>query len=180
MHRHRWWAVGLWGLAALAWAAVGRGPFTHFFYQSFGDLREEARAARQAGQVGLVVMFDDEECPWCYKMKTTILNQPRVQDYYRRYFRPIRIDTNGDQVVTDFQGREWLEKDYAFKVFRVRATPVFIFLGLDGKLLYRHTGIVRGVDEFIWLADYVAQGHYRTKKFTVYKRERRAAQRHAG
>lgn len=167
------WGLGLWVCAVSLWAAVGRDPFTHFFYQSFGDLREEAATARAAGQRGLFVMFDDEECPWCHKMKTTILNQPEVQAYYRKYFRPIRIDTKGDQTVIDFQGKEWLEKDYAFKVFRVRATPVFIFFDLDGKVLYRHIGIVRDVQEFLWLADYVAQGHYRNQKFTVYKRERR-------
>lgn len=177
--RGRWaWVLALW--AALAGAAVGRDPFTHFFYQSFGDLREEAEAAREAGQVGLLVMFDDDECPWCHKMKTTILNQPQVQDYTRRHFRPIRIDTKGDQPIIDFRGREWLEKDFAFKVFRVRATPVFLFLGLDGTLRYRHTGIVRDTREFLWLIDYVAQGHYRSKKFPVYKRERRAGGRSPG
>ena len=164
----------LWASAALLWATAGRDPFTHFFYQSFGDLREEAAAAREAGQTGLFIMFDDEECPWCHKMKTTILNQPQVQDYTRRHFRPIRIDTKGDQPIIDFRGREWLEKDFAFKVFRVRATPVFLFMDLNGKVLHRHIGVVRDVQEFLWLADYVAQGHYRTKKFTVYKRERRA------
>lgn len=161
--------------AAVAMASVTRDPFAHFFEQSFGNLQEERETARAEGKQGIFIMFDDPDCPWCHKMKTTVLNQPRVQDYYRRHFRVLRVDTRGDALITDFDGREMAEKDYAFKVHRVRATPVFLFLGLDGKVIFRYTGATRNVEEFLWLAEYVVSGAYKSKNYTVYKRERLAA-----
>jgi thioredoxin-related protein len=162
--------------AAIA-ASPGRDPLQYFFHQSFGDLREEAETARAEGKLGVLIMFDDPDCPWCHKMMTTILNQVEVQEYFRKYFRMVKIDTRGDAPVVDFDGAEMLQKDYAFKVHRVRATPVFVFFDAQGNKIMRFTGTARSVDEFLWLGEFVVDGHYKTKKFSVYKREKRAALR---
>jgi len=157
--------------------AATRDPFIHFFSQSFGDLRDEAATAKAEGKLGVLVMFDDKDCPWCHKMKTTVLNQVEVQDYFHQYFRAVRVDSKGDQPLTDFDGKEMTEKDFAFKVHRVRATPVFIFFDTGGNVMLRYTGVTRDVREFKWLTEFVADGHYKTKKFTVYKQEKLAASR---
>lgn len=152
-----------------------RDPMEHFFQQGFGNLPEEAALARQQGKRGLFVMFNDPDCPWCQKMKATVLSRPEVQTYFRQYFRPLHIDTRGDTTLTDFRGREMAEKDFAFKEHRVRATPVFIFFSLDGQPLIRYTGATAGPEEFLWLGEYIVSGAYKSKNFTVYKRERAAA-----
>lgn len=154
---------------------VGRDPMEHFFQQGFGGLSEEAQLARQEGKLGVLVMFNDPDCPWCQKMKATVLSQPPVQEYYRKHFRLVHVDTRGDTPLTDFKGREMTEKDFAFKENRVRATPVFVFFGLDGAPMVRYTGATRGIDEFMWLGEFVVSGEYKSKNFTVYKRERLAA-----
>ena len=154
---------------------AGRDPMEHFFQQGFGNLKEEAQVAKQEGKLGVFVMFNDPDCPWCQKMKATVMNQPAVQDYYRKHFRLLHVDTRGDTILTDFKGREMAEKDFAFKEHRVRATPVFIFFGLDGEPMVRYTGATRGVDEFLWLGEFVTSGAYKTQNFTAYKRERLAA-----
>ncbi|BAU49039.1 thioredoxin [Sulfurifustis variabilis] len=164
------------GAAALARAET-RDAMTHFFHQSFGNLKEEAETARAEGKLGLLVMFNDPDCPWCNKMKATVLSQSGVQDYYRRYFRPLHIDTRGDTPLVDFSGREMAEKDFAFREHRVRATPVFIFFDLEGRPVMRYTGATATVEEFVWLGEFVQSGEYRHKNFTVYKRERLAAKR---
>jgi len=161
-------------------AGPGRDAATNFFYPGFGDLREELDTARKEGKQGVLVMFDDAECPWCHKMKTTILNQPAVQDYFRARFRPVRVDTRGDAPMTDFQGKDTTGKDFSFKVNRVRATPVFIFFDLDGNTLVRHTGPTRSAEEFLWLGEFVADGHYKRTNFAAYKQERRGASRQSG
>jgi thioredoxin-related protein len=71
-------------------------PMTGFFHQSFGDLSDELSTAIDEGKKGVFIMFDDKDCPWCGKMKATILNQKSVQDYFREHFRMIRIDSKGD------------------------------------------------------------------------------------
>jgi thioredoxin-related protein len=171
------WLAGALLLAAAAPSlhAQSRDPGTHFFDQSFGNLKEELDSAKAEGKRGVLIMFNDPDCPWCAKMKATVLSRAGVQDYYRRHFRNLHIDTRGDGTITGFDGREMAEKDYAFKEHRVRATPVFIFVGFDGRVVHRHTGVTRDAEEFLWLGEFVADGHYRQTNFTSFKRGRLAA-----
>jgi thioredoxin-related protein len=143
-----------------------------FFDQSFANLKEELHTARSEGKFGLVIMFDDEDCPWCQKMKATVLVQDRVRDYYRKHFRIIHLDVKGDAPVTDVTGKEMAQKDFAFLQHRVRATPVFLFLDLDGKVINRYTGASKDADEFLLLAEFVVSGAYRTGNFVAYKRQK--------
>ena len=150
-----------------------RDPMEHFFHQSFNNLEEELEIAIEENKTGVLIMFVDKDCPWCLKMKSTIMNRSDVQEYYREHFRLLTIDVAGDTMMTDFSGNEMPEKDFAFKQHRVRATPVFMFFDTTGKKLVRYTGITRNVDEFIWLADFVVNGEYRKTNFTKYKKNRK-------
>jgi thioredoxin-related protein len=164
LHRAAW--LGVWLLVMLAAApgcraAETRDPLSHFFDQNFGKL-------------GLLIMFETADCPWCEKMMATVLNQVRVQDYYRRYFHALQVDTNGDVALVDFSGKEMPQKDFAFLHNRVRATPVFAFFDTEGRLMTKYTGATRDADEFLWLGEFVVSGAYKKTNFTAYKRERRA------
>lgn len=153
-------------------AEATRDPMQHFFHQSFNSLPDEVADAQRGGQQAILVMFEAEDCPWCAKMKATVLNQVAVQDYFRQHFRILLMDVNGDAPMTDFSGQEMPQKDFAFKHNRVRATPVFTFFGLDGKLMTKYTGAAHGPEEFLWLGEFVAGGAWKTTNFTAYKRER--------
>jgi len=108
-------------------------------------------------------------------MKTTILNQPDVQDYFRQHFMIFPVDIEGDVEVVDFQGKQTTMKDFAFQQYRVRATPVFAFFDLNGKYIKRarFTGATRDKDEFMLLGKYVVEGAYEKETFTRYKRSAR-------
>lgn len=156
-------------IVALAWFASAhaalaqtRDADTHFFHTGFRDLPEELELARKEGKLGLVIMFDAEDCPPCKRMKRDILSQTRVQDYYRKHFRVIRIDFNGDQDVVDPRGKTWTEKRYAGKEgVNIRGTPGFLFLGRKGEELARHYGEIRSVDAFMKLGERVGGGAQR-------------------
>ncbi|OGI41665.1 MAG: hypothetical protein A2150_02935 [Candidatus Muproteobacteria bacterium RBG_16_64_11] len=166
------WLLGA-GLAPIAgYGAEPARETAGFFDQSFGNIREELQAARSDGKLGMVIMFDDEDCPWCQKMKATILTQARVQEYYRKHFRVIHLDVKGDAPVTDLSGKEMAQKDFAFLRHRVRATPVFVFLDLDGQAINRYTGASKDADEFLLLAEFVVSGAYKTGNFVAYKRQK--------
>ena len=156
-------------------ATETRDPDTYFFSQSFGDLREELENARSTGKKGLFIMFHNTECPWCAKMKANVLNQVSVQDYFRKYFVNLQIDTEGSEMVTDFDGKEMMEKDFALKHNRIRATPVFLYFDTNGKQLVKYTGATRNVEEFMWLGEFIVGEHYKNKRFAIYKRERQKA-----
>ncbi len=146
-----------------------------FFSESFGDFREELVAAKEAGKKGVFVFFEMDECPFCHRMKTTIFNQPDVIEAMNRDFVAFRWDIEGDMEVVDFDGTEGTMKQLAEKKYRVRATPVMMFFGLDGKPLLRYTGPTRTKEEFLWMIEYVRDGHYRKMSFARFKRMKRSA-----
>jgi len=160
---------------SLASAAPTRDPGKYFFGETFGNFQEELELARQAGKQGVLIFFEQEDCPFCHRMKMTVLNQPGVQDYYKDHFHIFSVDIEGDLEVTDFQGHPVTQKDFAFKQYKVRATPVFAFFNLDGKLVTRYTGPTKDAREFLWLGEYVADGHYQSETFAQYKRVKQQA-----
>jgi thioredoxin-related protein len=151
-------------------ADPGRDPGQYFFNQTFGDFSEELETAREEGKAGILLMFEMDECPFCHRMKTMVLNQPQVQDYFREHFLIFPVDVEGDIEVVDFQGNPDTQKDFALKQFRVRATPVFAFFDLDGNLVARYTGATRDQEEFMLLGQYVVDEAYKETTFTKYKR----------
>jgi len=166
----RFWLLLCCWLAGSA-AAETRSPQEFFFHQSFGDLREELQIARDEGLQGILVMFEMDDCPFCHRMKTQVLNRSEVQDYFRGHFRVLSIDVEGDIELTDFAGQATTMKEFASRN-RVRATPVFQFFDLDGKPIKegRYTGATRDADEFMLLGRFIADGGYRQTTFIKYKR----------
>jgi thioredoxin-related protein len=166
-------------LFSLVWSASllaeVRDPSQYFFDQTFGDFQEELATARDAGKQGILIMFQMDECPFCHRMKERVLNQSQVQDFFKEHFAIFSVDIEGDVQVSDFQGNATTEKDFAFRQFKVRATPVFAFIDLDGKQIARYTGATRDVAEFMLLGRYVVEGHYKQQSFTRYKRDQRSA-----
>ena len=166
--------VMLLGLTNLQ-AATPRDPYEFFFQQSIGDYAEELAVAKEEGKKGVMLFFEMDDCPFCHYMKNTVLNQPEVQDYYRNNFALFPIDIEGDVEMTDFDGKQMKMKDFAFKLNRVRATPVIAFYDFEGKRIVRFIGKTSGVEEFMQLGKFVAEGKYKTMRFTKYKRELRKA-----
>ena len=165
----RWLMLAL-ALIAMPSLAEVRDPHAHFFMSHLGDLKEELATARAEDKRGVMVMFEMDECPFCQRMKANVLNQSRVQDYYRQHFMLFTIDVKGDAPLTDFKGNPTTEKAFALEQ-RARATPVFMFFDLDGNPLTRFTGATRTPEEFLLLGKYVVDGAYRQTPFNVYKRQ---------
>lgn len=150
--------------------AETRDPYRHFFSPKLGDLADDLAQARTDGKKGVLLMFEMDECPFCSRMKETVLNRPQVQDWYRQHFVSLSIDVKGDIPLTDFKGRNTTEKAFALEQ-RARATPVFIFYDLDGNPVTRFTGATQTPEEFLLLGRYVVEGRYRDMPFNVYKRQ---------
>jgi thioredoxin-related protein len=148
--------------------AETRDPATHFFQQHFGDFKAELETARQQGKQGIFLFFEMDECPFCARMKSSVLNQVDVQEAYRARFLSYTVDVNGDTAMVDFDGKETTEKDFAL-AHRVRATPTLLFFDRQGKLVARFTGPTKDKAEFLLLGRYVSEGTYATRTFSQYK-----------
>jgi len=152
--------------------AATRNPEEYFFSQTLGDLTEELEIAADDEKKAILIMFEADDCPFCARMKKTVLNQPDVQDYYRENFHILKMDIEGDVEITDFQGNHTSMKDFSYKQFRVRATPVFAFFDLKGNMLKRsrYTGAMTSKEEFLQYGRFVAEGHNAKMPFSRYKR----------
>ena len=149
--------------------------YSNFFDESLNDLQEEKEIAAEEGKKGILLMFEMDECPFCARMKKTVLNRGKVQDYYREHFRILTVDIEGDLELTDFEGKDTTQKTFSLEQFRVRATPVFQFLDLEGKPIKngRLTGASKDADEFMMLGKYIVEGVNKKMPFIRYKRKQK-------
>ncbi|MCR4299284.1 MAG: thioredoxin family protein [Gallionella sp.] len=142
----------------------------YFFDLKMGDFKSELATAKEEGKTGIMIMFELEDCPFCYRMKHTILNQSEVQDYYHKHFLIFPVDIRGSLPMVDFKGKETTEKAFSIE-HRVYGTPVFDFFDLDGKLITRFPGTAKDVNEFLLLGKCVVEGACKTTSFTAYKKQ---------
>lgn len=168
------WLIGLLLCLPLVAVAEVRNPESHFFDPKLGNFQEELAVAKQQGKQGIMLFFEMDDCPFCARMKNTILNQSEVQDFFRKHFLIFPVDTQGDVPMTDFKGKETVEKTFALQQ-RVRATPVIMFFDLEGNPVARHTGPSRDKDDFLMLGRYVVEGAYREMPYERYKKAQAGA-----
>lgn len=144
-----------------------------FFDETFNDLKDDIATAKTDGKQGLLIMFEMDECPFCHRMKTSVLNRSDIQDYFREHFRIVSVDIEGDVELTTPKGEKTTQKDFALKEFRVRATPVFQVIGLDGEPVKnaRFTGATKDAEEFMLFGKYLVEKHNDTMPFSRFKRE---------
>jgi thioredoxin-related protein len=159
-------------IAGLATAATPLDPDIGFFNATAGDYQAELADARAQHKQGVLLIFERDGCPYCQRLRDTVLSQPAVQAYYRAHFLVFPVDIYGNTEVTDFQGRSRLERQFAQDDNQVTATPTCQFYDLNGKPVVRYTGATSSVDEFLWLGEFVAQARYRDMKFSRYKQQR--------
>ena len=164
-------------VVSVGWASETKDPYKHFFNETWGDFPEELAKAKASGKKGILIFFEMDECPFCHYMKKNVLNQPKVQAFYRQHFLNFVVDIEGDVEIVNLKGKTVTQKEFA-KKNRIRATPVIAYYNLDGKMIYRHTGKTSGVEEFMWLGEYISQKIYKKKiRFSRYKRQKRAEKR---
>jgi thioredoxin-related protein len=169
------WLLLLLAFLAIPALADTRSANENFFQPKLGDLKSDLADLHKDNKTGVLLMFEMDDCPFCERMKNTVLNQSQVQDYFRQHFVIYPMDTRGGVALTDFKGKNTTEKDFALTQ-RARATPTFIFYDADGNEITRFTGVTQTVGEFMLLGRYVVEGAYKKAPFNVYKKQAQASQ----
>lgn len=157
-------------LPALAAVAGETLNSDEFFTPTFGDLREEAATAREAGKLGMLLFFEADACPYCQRMRRNVLSDPGVQDWFAARFVSIAIDIHGDVELTDFDGITLPSKVFSDhrKVF---LTPVVSFIDLDGNEIYRRVGMIKTPQEMLLLGKYIEGKHYYDTEYRVFAQQ---------
>ncbi len=159
--------------ALLTWVGpVQSADWESFFNETWHDYTEELETARNEGKQGLFFFFEMDECPFCAWMKENVLHHSEAKAFYHEHFLNFMVDVEGAIEVVDLEGNATTESEMA-RALRVRATPVMLFVDLEGQIVHRHTGRTSGVEEFLQMGQYVVGGHYREMTFPVYRRSLR-------
>ena len=155
---------------ALAFAPASQAQELEGFWDDpFKDLQADVEAAREEGKAGVFAFFEMDECPFCHRMKTQVFTDPAVQGYIKEHFVTVSIDIEGDVMMTAPDGEQMKEKDFAFKKYRVRATPVMIFFDTEGEPALRYTGPTQSPEEFRQLMAFFASGAYKEPGMNFFK-----------
>ncbi len=124
-----------------------------WFKNSFLDLREDiAEAAAQNRHV--MLYFYQDGCPYCAKLLRDNFAQKLIVDKTRKNFDVIAINMWGDREVTDLDGTQLTEKQFASKL-KVMFTPTILMLDKQGRLALRINGYYYP-EKFSAALDYVS------------------------
>lgn len=156
--------------------ACGRGfaAGDAFFQPSFGDFHEELATAKAQGKQGLLLVFEQDGCPYCRRLREQVLSRQDVQQWYRQHFIAITVDVLGALAVTDVNGDAMDERALARR-YAVRATPTLVFIDTAGRTVLRHAGAPRDAEAFLLLGRYVADGAVNSMTLDQYRQAAGAA-----
>ena len=143
-----------------------------FLKISFLDIGQDVEEARKEGKF-LFIMFYQEGCPFCDKMRRVTFQDKEVKEYFTKHFYMIEINIKGSLPVIDVDGREYTEKTFSRK-YGVRATPVFLFYDKDGEVILKLPGYYKP-GEFLLIGKYIVEGHYKNENiFSFIRKYRRS------
>ncbi len=140
--------VFVWPLAVSAASGQHKGAYLgampteypDWFKESFLDLKEDiAEAAAQGRRV--VLLFHQDNCPYCNQLVERNLAQREIETLLRSRFDVIALNMWGDRPVTGLDGKSYTEKSFA-AALRVQFTPTLLFFDEAGEVILRLNGYV--------------------------------------
>ncbi len=124
-----------------------------WFTETFLDFREDvAQAAREGKR--LMILFEQDGCPYCKELILTNFSQKTIADKARKKFLAVSLNIWGDREVTWTDGRKFSEKRLA-AFLKVQFTPTLLFFDEQGDIAARLNGYYPP-HRFDAVLDYVA------------------------
>lgn len=139
--------------------------YPSWFKDSFLDLREDIAEAARNGR-RLVLLFYQDNCPYCNLLVERNLAQRDIEAALRTHFDVIALNMWGDREVADLDGKTHTEKTFA-AAHKVQFTPSLLFFDEAGKVILRLNGYVPPA-RFKAALDWVAGRMERRQSFRDY------------
>ncbi len=141
-----------------------------WFLESFLEIGEDQKELTGQNK-HLAILFEQRGCPYCRELHRVNLANPKIVEYIKQHFGLLQINMWGSKQVTDIDGSEIEEKEFARK-WRVNFTPTIIFLrqgdinGIPVSLAQaaRMPGYLKPF-HFLSMFEFVAGKHYEEKMF---------------
>lgn len=123
-------------------AYLGAMPteYPDWFKESFLDLKEDIAEAA-ARQRRVLLLFHQDNCPYCNQLVERNLAQREIEILLRTRFDVIALNMWGDRPVTGLDGQAYTEKSFA-AALRVQFTPTLLFFDEAGEVILRLNGYV--------------------------------------
>lgn len=132
------------------------------------DLAERLAQAKAGGKKGLLLYFSQPDCPYCKAHLEHNWGEAALAKRTRARFDVVAVDVQGQQPLTDFNGRRLTESALA-ETLNVILTPSFVFIDTQGEPALRLEGY-HDRRRFRDALDYVSAGRHRKQSFREYVR----------
>src|SRR5258708_9258488 len=109
-----------------------------WFTETLLDFREDvAQAAREGKR--LMILFEQNGCPYCKELILTNFSQKAIADKARKKFLAVSLNIWGDRDVTWTDGKKFSEKRLA-AFLKIQFTPTLVFFDERGGIVARLNG----------------------------------------
>jgi thioredoxin-related protein len=168
------------GASAAGGARLGAHDLMNqpWFQETTGDLRRDLARAQADGRI-LVLLWEQEGCPYCLQMHQEAFRDPGLVDYLTGRFHVIQLNLWGERALTDLDGARRTEAEMA-RSHRVGGTPSLEFRVAGGQEVFRMPGYAPP-PIFLGVLEYVATGGYEHHTIQTWfkAKARRAREEHA-
>ena len=155
-------------------SAVVRGEFLgaktvdvlpDWFKTTFMDFSEDIVEATDENR-HVMIYFHQSACPYCAKLVEDNFNDEALVAKLKANFDSIETNMWGDRELTDWEGREFNEKEFS-SFMKVQFTPTIIFLDSEGEIVLRLNGY-QSIEKMHVVLDYVSTKKYLNQTFARY------------
>ncbi|MCP3672259.1 MAG: thioredoxin fold domain-containing protein [Gammaproteobacteria bacterium] len=142
------------------------------FFTSYDllDLRQIARQARASSR-DILLVFETDHCPFCARMRRTVLKDVDVIDALQSHFIALSVNIESDQRMYDQAGHPVKISHFSQKQHRVVLTPTLLFFDPDFNLLHKHSGLIATNHHIRKLFDYVNTRAYDRLSWKQYREQ---------
>ena len=128
-----------------------------WFKTTFMDFAEDLEEATDENR-HVMIYFHQNGCPYCAKLVEDNFHDKDLVAKLQKNFDVIETNMWGDRDLTDWQGREFTEKEFS-TFMKVQFTPTIIFLNAKGGIVLRVNGY-QSIDKLHAMLDYVSSKQY--------------------
>jgi len=132
------------------------------------DWQQMERALKLALDNDKLILIDvfAQWCPYCQRMQSDVYPSEKVEEKVKKYFIPVRIDTESDRTMS-YHGNEFTESEFA-AALQYRSVPTTYFMNANGEVIGQQPGFLP-VDVFAELLEYVGSGAHETQSFEEFR-----------
>ncbi|MCI0506898.1 MAG: thioredoxin fold domain-containing protein [Gammaproteobacteria bacterium] len=154
-------------LIALLFADIAfADPPDNYPFLSFDSGLQQAQQEKKH----IFVYFGRYGCGFCAKTNIESFSDPELKKRYVKNYILVYADAESGNRLTLPSGERLTEAELGAQL-NVFATPVFLYLDMNGEVLFRAPGF-KTVEEFVEFDRYIQEGHYKTKSINEFLSKR--------